>query len=61
MIGKREIKLAVTGAVLFLIVGAVQGCASDEVTGPTAVRAQYAEGDTIKPICQMINGTLVCM
>lgn len=56
MIRPREIRIALTGALLFLVLGMVQGCASEGVTGPEPMQASTDEA----PECIELNGVWIC-
>lgn len=57
MIRGREIRTALLGALLFVVVGSVQGCASDAVVGPAPEQAQMTEVDDH---CFEANGVWIC-
>jgi hypothetical protein len=57
MIRGREIRTALLGALLFVVVGSVQGCASDAVVGPEPERAQLNE---TADDCFEANGVWIC-
>ena len=68
MIGKREIRMAVTGALLFLAVGSLQACATDNVAGPSeriARQATDTPADSTDrdggPVCTMLNRQIICL
>ena len=54
MFNRNSLKLGLTGAVLFIIMGSFTACSDQGPTAPVAV--QQAEGDA----CTIINGVLVC-
>lgn len=53
MFNRQSLKLGLTGAVLFIIMGSFTACSDEGVTGPTA---QY-DGT---PACWYEDGKLVC-
>jgi hypothetical protein len=54
----REIRIALLGALVFIVAGSVQGCASDSIAGPqeAQLEAQTSEGDS----CVQVNGVWIC-
>ena len=54
MFNKKSLKLGLTGAILFIVVGSFTAC-SESPTDP--INPQYAEGD---PVCTIVNGQVVC-
>lgn len=58
MIKTREIRIALLGALVFIVAGSVQGCASDAIAGPgdSQLEAQTAEAG----VCIEVNGIWIC-
>lgn len=63
MRGTREVRLAVTGALLLVLIGAIQGCGDESPTAPSRYHLQADGKDTIatpNSDCVIIKGVLVC-
>jgi len=63
MVGKRELRLALVGALAFLLLGSLQGCGTDTVSGPTDFRIEADVRDTLPSTqggCIWLNGVWVC-
>lgn len=63
MIRAREIRIALTGALLFLAVGMVQACASDTISGPAERPVLQANVDSIPDgdaECYWSGGIRIC-
>lgn len=56
---RSNIRLAITGALLLMLVGTLQGCGDEDPTGPQTLEPQASEsGD--EGSCFWINGVLTC-
>lgn len=62
MIRPREIRIALIGALLFIVGGMLQACASDRLLAPepeTQVQVLSTD-EAAEPTCVLVNGRLVC-
>ena len=59
MIRAREIRIALVGALLFVVAGTVQGCASD-VSAPESLDARLQANAEADDQCFQSNGVWYC-
>ena len=54
----REIRIALLGALVFIVAGSVQGCASDSIAGPAEAQLEAQASDATN--CVQLNGVWIC-
>jgi hypothetical protein len=58
MVHGREIRMALLGALVFIVAGSVQGCAGDSLAGPAEPDLKMQADNAER--CVELNGVWIC-